>query len=215
MRDRCSILVVDDDDISLAVIAMLLESEGYEVLQASSGEEALETIAGLEVGTKAPAPHQFDRDEVVWRRRRSHSSPEPPHPNPLPYGARELAVPVEPQRFKPTKHGRRDALGSRHWRRRPSPSPQRGEGRGEGVRIDVVWLSQNSLAFGGSLVEEKLFGDADVPTHRRSPLTPTLSPAGRGSSPASGLGFGFKSPSFSSTPSIALVGRNPSRWQTA
>lgn len=50
MRDRCSVLVVDDDDISLAVIAMLLESEGYEVLQASSGEEALETIAGLEAG---------------------------------------------------------------------------------------------------------------------------------------------------------------------
>jgi CheY-like chemotaxis protein len=52
VRDRCSILVVDDDDISLAVIAMLLESEGYEVLQASSGEEALETIAGLEVASR-------------------------------------------------------------------------------------------------------------------------------------------------------------------
>jgi CheY-like chemotaxis protein len=52
VRDRCSVLVVDDDDISLAVIAMLLESEGYEVLQASSGEEALETIAGLQADSR-------------------------------------------------------------------------------------------------------------------------------------------------------------------
>lgn len=51
MPARRSILVIDDDDISLAVIAMLLESEGYEVLQASSGEEALETIASLEAGS--------------------------------------------------------------------------------------------------------------------------------------------------------------------
>jgi len=51
MPARRSILVIDDDDISLAVIAMLLESEGYEVLQASSGEEALETIADLEAGS--------------------------------------------------------------------------------------------------------------------------------------------------------------------
>lgn len=43
-----SILVIDDDDISLAIIAMMLESEGYDVLQASSGEEALETISELE-----------------------------------------------------------------------------------------------------------------------------------------------------------------------
>jgi hypothetical protein len=31
-----------------------------------------------------------------------------------------------------------------------------------------------------------------VSTHRRSPLTPTLSPPWRGSSPSPGRGFGFK-----------------------
>ncbi len=55
MPARRSILVIDDDDISLAIIAMMLESEGYDVLQASSGEEALETISGLEYGSQPSA----------------------------------------------------------------------------------------------------------------------------------------------------------------
>ena len=46
-------------------------------------------------------------------------------------------------------------------------------------------------ALGVGLLATKPFGDAYVSTHRRSPLTPTLSPPGRGSSPASGLGFEF------------------------
>lgn len=40
------ILAIDDDPISLAITAVLLESEGCAVLQASSGESALEMLAG-------------------------------------------------------------------------------------------------------------------------------------------------------------------------
>jgi CheY-like chemotaxis protein len=39
------ILAIDDDPISLAVAAVLLEAEGSEVLQAESGERALEMLA--------------------------------------------------------------------------------------------------------------------------------------------------------------------------
>src|ERR1700735_2998841 len=40
------ILAIDDDPISLAVAAVLLEAEGSEVWQAESGEQALEMLAG-------------------------------------------------------------------------------------------------------------------------------------------------------------------------
>lgn len=43
------ILAIDDDPISLAVAAVLLEAEGSEVLQAESGERALEILAGGDV----------------------------------------------------------------------------------------------------------------------------------------------------------------------
>lgn len=49
-----SILLIDDDGVSLAVIAMLLESEDYDVLQASSGEEALQTLIEL-AGSPQPS----------------------------------------------------------------------------------------------------------------------------------------------------------------
>lgn len=39
------ILAIDDDPISLAIASVLLESEGWEVLQAASGEEALRILA--------------------------------------------------------------------------------------------------------------------------------------------------------------------------
>ena len=46
-----TILVVDDDDSTLEFLALLLELEGYAVLTASNGEEALEsasrTVPGL------------------------------------------------------------------------------------------------------------------------------------------------------------------------
>jgi CheY-like chemotaxis protein/HPt (histidine-containing phosphotransfer) domain-containing protein len=41
----CRILVVDDDPISLAIAALLLETEGCKVVQAESGECALELLA--------------------------------------------------------------------------------------------------------------------------------------------------------------------------
>jgi CheY-like chemotaxis protein/HPt (histidine-containing phosphotransfer) domain-containing protein len=41
----CRILVIDDDPISLAIAAVLLETEGCVVLQAESGEGALEVLA--------------------------------------------------------------------------------------------------------------------------------------------------------------------------
>lgn len=40
------VLIIDDDAISLAVAAVLLEAEGCTVVQAESGEEALEWLAG-------------------------------------------------------------------------------------------------------------------------------------------------------------------------
>ena len=39
-----SILIVDDEALTLLTIGRALETEGYEVLLASSGEEALQTI---------------------------------------------------------------------------------------------------------------------------------------------------------------------------
>lgn len=42
------ILAIDDDPISLAIAAVLLESEGLTVLQAQSGESALEMLSGCE-----------------------------------------------------------------------------------------------------------------------------------------------------------------------
>lgn len=44
---RESVLVVDDDPISLAIACLLLESEGYTVLQARDGQSALELLQGL------------------------------------------------------------------------------------------------------------------------------------------------------------------------
>jgi len=46
-------------------------------------------------------------------------------------------------------------------------------------------------ALGVSLIATEPPCGSNVPIHRRSPLTPTLSPTGGGSSPASGLGFEF------------------------
>ena len=39
------LMVIDDDEISLSLISLLLESEGYKVVQASSGAEALDMLA--------------------------------------------------------------------------------------------------------------------------------------------------------------------------
>jgi CheY-like chemotaxis protein len=47
-----SILVIDDDEISLAVICMMLETEGYRVTQAASGEQALKQTARLRKGSE-------------------------------------------------------------------------------------------------------------------------------------------------------------------
>jgi CheY-like chemotaxis protein len=40
-------MVIDDDEISLSLISLLLKSEGYEVIQASSGAAAVKMLAGL------------------------------------------------------------------------------------------------------------------------------------------------------------------------
>jgi CheY-like chemotaxis protein len=53
-RRQPTILVVDDDEVSLAVICMMLNAEGYEVLQATGGEEAVKKAAKLKRGN-APA----------------------------------------------------------------------------------------------------------------------------------------------------------------
>lgn len=44
----CRILVIDDDPISLGIAAVLLEAEGCAVLQAESGEGALELLAAAD-----------------------------------------------------------------------------------------------------------------------------------------------------------------------
>jgi two-component system cell cycle sensor histidine kinase/response regulator CckA len=45
MTNRCSILVVDDDPESLALLTGLLASEGYQVRPADSGKLALASVA--------------------------------------------------------------------------------------------------------------------------------------------------------------------------
>ncbi|EDM72844.1 ATP-binding region, ATPase-like protein [Roseobacter sp. AzwK-3b] len=45
MTDHGSILVVDDDETNRMVVRVLLERRGYQVLEASSGSEALELFA--------------------------------------------------------------------------------------------------------------------------------------------------------------------------
>lgn len=44
----CRILVIDDDPISLAIAAVMLEAEGCAVVQAESGESALELLPGAD-----------------------------------------------------------------------------------------------------------------------------------------------------------------------
>ena len=44
-----SVLAVDDEFASLEVLALLLKGEGFEVLTASNGEEALALLAGTKV----------------------------------------------------------------------------------------------------------------------------------------------------------------------
>jgi PAS domain S-box-containing protein len=44
LPDHASILVIDDDAISLEALSVLLEEEGYEVLTASGGEEGLKAV---------------------------------------------------------------------------------------------------------------------------------------------------------------------------
>lgn len=39
------VLVVEDNDMNMQLVEFLLEEEGYEILKASSGEEALQSIA--------------------------------------------------------------------------------------------------------------------------------------------------------------------------
>jgi CheY-like chemotaxis protein len=42
-----SLMIIDDDEISLSLISLLLKSEGYSVSRASSGEAALDLLASL------------------------------------------------------------------------------------------------------------------------------------------------------------------------
>jgi CheY-like chemotaxis protein/HPt (histidine-containing phosphotransfer) domain-containing protein len=47
-----TILVVDDDEVSLAIICMMLEAEGYSVVQAAGGEQALKKAAEAREGSE-------------------------------------------------------------------------------------------------------------------------------------------------------------------
>ena len=42
-----SVMVIDDDEISLSLVSLLLEAEGYDVIQAAGGTAALELVASL------------------------------------------------------------------------------------------------------------------------------------------------------------------------
>jgi CheY-like chemotaxis protein len=46
-------MVIDDDEVSLAVVSLMLSADGHEVIQAGSGEQALEVAAGLS-GDRVP-----------------------------------------------------------------------------------------------------------------------------------------------------------------
>ena len=45
-----TILVIDDDEISLAIITLMLDAEGYSVMQAPGGDEAVKLAAELTDG---------------------------------------------------------------------------------------------------------------------------------------------------------------------
>ena len=51
-EDLPTILVIDDDEVSLAVICMLLDAEGYRVLRAAGGDEALKEAAQQRTGSE-------------------------------------------------------------------------------------------------------------------------------------------------------------------
>lgn len=46
---RRTLMVIDDDAVSLAVLSLLLQAEGYEVMQAPGGSEAIHILAGLKI----------------------------------------------------------------------------------------------------------------------------------------------------------------------
>ncbi len=50
-----SLMIIDDDEISLALVSLLLKSDGYQVMQASSGEAALDLLASLNAGSHPSA----------------------------------------------------------------------------------------------------------------------------------------------------------------
>lgn len=43
-----TLMIIDDDDISMSVASLLLESDGYEILQAKGGEAAINLLGGLQ-----------------------------------------------------------------------------------------------------------------------------------------------------------------------
>lgn len=43
-----TLMVIDDDAVSLAVLSLLLQAEGYKVMQAPGGSEAIHMLAGLQ-----------------------------------------------------------------------------------------------------------------------------------------------------------------------
>ncbi|MBB6142306.1 CheY-like chemotaxis protein [Silvibacterium bohemicum] len=50
-REQPTVLVIDDDEVSLEVISVMLDSAGYRVLQAPAGDKALKQLAGLPAGS--------------------------------------------------------------------------------------------------------------------------------------------------------------------
>jgi CheY-like chemotaxis protein/HPt (histidine-containing phosphotransfer) domain-containing protein len=49
-REQPTVLVIDDDEVSLEVIRVMLDSAGYRVLRAPGGNEALKQVAALPAG---------------------------------------------------------------------------------------------------------------------------------------------------------------------
>lgn len=74
------ILIVDDEPAWVKVLSMLLRKEGYKVMEATSGREALKTLAGVRPDlilsdVRMPDMNGFDFLDEVRRTARNSTTP--------------------------------------------------------------------------------------------------------------------------------------------
>jgi DNA-binding response OmpR family regulator len=79
-KSRKKILIVDDEPAWTKVLSILLQRQGFKVLEASSGKEALKTLAGIRPDlilsdVRMPDMNGFDFLDEVRRTARNSKTP--------------------------------------------------------------------------------------------------------------------------------------------